>query len=135
MALSEKQRVFCEHYAACHNAAEAARRAGYSEKTARAQGYDLLTRPHIKAYIDEITKDAREKAQKERSDRIATLEEVLEYLSKTMRNELERTSERTRAAQILKEALAEREPEGKDETVTEIVVVAEDAGGEDEAGD
>ena len=131
MALSEKQRVFCEHYAACRNATESAKRAGYSAKTAYSQGQRLLKKAEIQAYIDRVC----EEAGTHRKDRIATLEEVLEYLSKTMRNEQERTSERTRAAQILKEALAEREPEGKDETVTEIVVVAEDAGGEDEAGD
>ena len=131
MALSEKQRVFCEHYAACRNATESAKRAGYSAKTAYSQGQRLLKKAEIQAYIDRVF----EEAGTHRKDRIATLEEVLEYLSKTMRNEQERTSERTRAAQILKEALAEREPEGKDETVTEIVVVAEDAGGEDEAGD
>lgn len=128
MALSEKQRVFCEHYAACFNATEAAKRAGYSAKTAYSQGQRLLKNVEVQYYLGELQNRAR-------TSRIATIEEVLEYLSKTMRNELERTSERTRAAQLLKEALEIRQPEAVDQIVTEIVVVAEDAGGENEAGD
>lgn len=40
-----------EYYASCGNAAEAARRAGYSEKTARQQGERLLTNVDILAYV------------------------------------------------------------------------------------
>jgi len=49
--LNDKQRAFVEHYLACWNGAEAARRAGYSVKTAREQASDLLTKPNIKAAI------------------------------------------------------------------------------------
>lgn len=47
MALSAKQRVFVEEYLATWNATEAARRAGYSEKTARSIGHENLTKPDI----------------------------------------------------------------------------------------
>lgn len=50
--LNRKQQVFVAEYLKTWNAAESARRAGYSEKTAREIGYDLLTKPHIKAEID-----------------------------------------------------------------------------------
>tara|TARA_R100001198_G_C5094875_1_gene129855 strand:+ start:165 stop:587 length:423 start_codon:yes stop_codon:yes gene_type:complete len=42
MALNEKQEKFCQHYAVHHNAAEAARLAGYAEKYAHTQGYKFL---------------------------------------------------------------------------------------------
>lgn len=48
-ALPPKQRLFVEEYLACLNAAEAARRAGYSERGARQQGQRLLT------YVDVAT--------------------------------------------------------------------------------
>lgn len=51
MALSAKQQAFVESYLACWNAAEAARRAGYSEKTARSIGAENLTKPDIQAAI------------------------------------------------------------------------------------
>lgn len=50
--LAGRQKAFVEHYLQCWNAAEAARRAGYSEKAAREQGYQNLTLPHIKAEIE-----------------------------------------------------------------------------------
>lgn len=53
MGLSPKQRVFVEEYLKCWNAAEAARRAGYSVKTARKIGSENLTKPDISAAIDE----------------------------------------------------------------------------------
>lgn len=50
--LTRKQRVFVAEYIQCWNASEAARRAGYSEKTAYAIGSELLRKPEIKAVID-----------------------------------------------------------------------------------
>lgn len=55
--LTHKQQVFVEHYLSCWNATEAARRAGYSEKTARAIGSENLTKPDIQS---EITRRVRE---------------------------------------------------------------------------
>jgi predicted GIY-YIG superfamily endonuclease len=40
--LKEKQEIFCQHYAVSHNAAQSAREAGYSQKSAYNQGYRLL---------------------------------------------------------------------------------------------
>ena len=62
--LTNKQRVFIDQYTRCFNASEAARRAGYSEKTAGVIGYENLRKPEIQAEIrarlDEIHMGADE---------------------------------------------------------------------------
>ena len=50
--LTRKQQVFVAEYLKTWNASEAARRAGYSEKTAYAIGSELLRKPEIKAVVD-----------------------------------------------------------------------------------
>lgn len=64
MALSKKQRAFVEHYLRCWNASEAARRAGYSEKTAGQQGSRLLKKVEIQerleARLEEVKMSANE---------------------------------------------------------------------------
>lgn len=50
--LTNKQRAFVEHYLTCWNATEAARRAGYSAKTAQEQGSRLLSN----AMVDTLVK-------------------------------------------------------------------------------
>jgi phage terminase small subunit len=50
--LTDKQRVFIEEYLTCWNASEAARRAGYSEKTAQQMGSENLSKPVIRQTID-----------------------------------------------------------------------------------
>lgn len=51
--LTGKQQQFVNEYLSCFNATEAARRAGYSEKTARSIGAENLTKPDILAAIKE----------------------------------------------------------------------------------
>lgn len=53
MKLTEKQKAFCDFYIESFNATQSAIRAGYSEDCARSIGYENLTKPHIKSYIDE----------------------------------------------------------------------------------
>ena len=43
--LSTRQECFCRHFVAGGNAAEAARRAGYAERSARQTGHALRPRP------------------------------------------------------------------------------------------
>jgi len=78
--LTERQKAFCDYYIETLNATEAARRAGYSEKTAKEIGCENLTKPNIQAYIQERMEQMDKK-------RIASAEEVLEYLTKVMRGE------------------------------------------------
>ena len=49
--LTTKQRLFVEAYLSCLNATEAARRAGYSERTAYSIGWENLKKPEIAAAI------------------------------------------------------------------------------------
>lgn len=80
MKLTERQKAFCDYYIETLNATEAARRAGYSEKTAKEIGCENLTKPNIQAYIQERLKQMDK-------ERIASAEEVLEYLTRVMRGE------------------------------------------------
>jgi len=50
--LSYKQKIFVDEYLKCFNASEAARRAGYSERSAPFIGPENLKKPYIKAVID-----------------------------------------------------------------------------------
>lgn len=80
MKLTEKQKRFADYYIETGNATEAARRAGYSNKTAKVIGRENLTKPYLRAYIDEriAEKDA---------ERIAKQDEILAYLTAVMRGE------------------------------------------------
>ena len=51
--LTEKQKAFADYYIESLNATQSAIRAGYSVDCARSIGYENLTKPHIKIYIDE----------------------------------------------------------------------------------
>ena len=53
--LSVKQQKFCEYYIELGNATEAAKRAGYSEKTAYSIGTENLKKPEIEKYIKELS--------------------------------------------------------------------------------
>lgn len=94
VALNEKQKVFCEYYAACFNATDAAKKAGYSAKTAYSHGQRLLKHVEIQKYLNSIQNQAR-------ANRIASADEILEYLSGVIRNSEETTRERTKAAELL----------------------------------
>lgn len=78
--LTEKQKRFCDYYIETGNATEAAIKAGYSEKTAKVIGAENLTKPYLKSYIDERIGQLE-------SSRIADAKEVMEYLTKIVRNE------------------------------------------------
>jgi phage terminase small subunit len=55
--LTGKQKAFCEHFLgkAKFNGSEAARLAGYSERTAGAIAFENLKKPEILAYMRELT--------------------------------------------------------------------------------
>lgn len=119
--LNEKQKAFCEHYASCLNATEAAKRAGYSSKTAYSQGQRLLKNVEVKEYICKLSN-----ANKTR--RVASITEVLEFLSDTMRDAEVNVKDRIKAAQSLMLAIQGKEDEDETST-TEVVVSFEDASG------
>ena len=99
--LTPKQKAFCDYYIETGNATEAAIKAGYSKKTAKVIGNENLSKPYLKAYIEERLKELCDK-------RIAKGEEVLQYLTKVMRGEEKdqfgldaSLQDRTKAAELL----------------------------------
>lgn len=78
--LTAKQQRFCDEYLIDLNATQAAIRAGYSEKTARAIACENLTKPYIQEYIE------KRMAEKEKA-LIADQNEVMKYLTAVMRRE------------------------------------------------
>lgn len=81
MKLTKKQKNFCEYYLQTGNAAEAARKAGYSAKTARVIGPENLSKPDVLEYIE---------SRRAEMDKclIADTDEVLKFYSSVMRGEV-----------------------------------------------
>lgn len=95
--MSIKEKAFCENYVLLGNATEAYKQAGYvckNESVASSGATKLLARQKVKDYIDELMAEHK-------SDMIACQEEVLQFLTSTMRNEEEHTKERVRCAELL----------------------------------
>lgn len=80
MALTAKQKRFCDEYLVDLNATQAAIRAGYSKKTAKQIGQENLTKLDLKNYI-------KEKMEEKESSLIAKQDEVMKYLTAVMRRE------------------------------------------------
>lgn len=79
--MTPRQKKFCEYYIQSANAADAARKAGYSPKTADAIGRENLRKPTISAYI-------RERMDDQDKELIADANEVLRFYSRVMRGEV-----------------------------------------------
>lgn len=83
LKLTIKQAKFAEAYVETGDAAKAYEQAGYyfgKKSTAYTEGYKLLKIPLVSARIDELMEKLQNK-------RIASAEEVLEYLTSVMRGE------------------------------------------------
>lgn len=78
--MNARQKKFCDEYLIDCNATQAAIRAGYSPKTAKSIGQENLTKPDLKAYIDE-------QLELLHNERTADAQEVLEYLTAVMRGQ------------------------------------------------
>lgn len=80
MALTEKQKRFCDEYLVDLNATQAAIRAGYSKKTAKQIAQQNLTKLDIQEYI--------KKRMAEKEDAlIAKQDEVLQTLTRVLRRQ------------------------------------------------
>lgn len=79
--LTLKQKRFADEYIITANATQAAIKAGYSKKTANRIGTENLSKPVIKAYIDERLSELNSK-------KIADQQEVLEFFTAAMRGEI-----------------------------------------------
>lgn len=78
--LTPKQKAFADEYLICGNATQAAKKAGYSEKTAHVIGGENLKKPAISAYIAERMRPTEEK-------RIATADDVLMFFTRVLNGE------------------------------------------------
>lgn len=78
--LTPKQKAFADNYIISGNATEAAKQAGYSEKTARQMGAENLSKPYILEYIQSRTAPDEQK-------RIATGDEVMQFFTRVMNGE------------------------------------------------
>lgn len=96
--MNQRQLLFCEAYLASGNAAEAARKAGYSPKTARSIGQRLLTNVDIMQYLAERNAEIIAKST-------ATLEEVRIFWTTSMRDSGAKQADRQKASEKLYDAL------------------------------
>ena len=92
--MNDRQRRFAEHYASNPNATEAAKAAGYSEKTAYSIGQRLLKNVEVKHRIEELQAELA-------AARIADAREIKERMTAILRNDTERTTDRLKAADAL----------------------------------
>ena len=96
--LNKRQIDFVQEYMKTNNVRQSAIKAGYSPRTASVQGSRLLSNVKVSAYINAIN-------ERLESDKIADIEEVMQYLTSVMRGEKKdqfdldpSLSERTKAA-------------------------------------
>lgn len=73
MTATLKQKAFVDFYVTCRNGAEAARRAGYSEKTARQIATENLSKPVILAAIAEKEAELKRKLDIDKDAVVAEL--------------------------------------------------------------
>lgn len=79
--LTPKQKAFADYFLQSGNVTEAARKAGYSEKTAAVIGNENLKKPNVSAYIAERQKQIDD-------SRIADAAEVQRFYSAVLRGEV-----------------------------------------------
>jgi phage terminase small subunit len=82
--VNEQQKRFADYYIETGNATEAYRRAGYKAKgkSAEVNASRLLSNAKVKSYIDELINNKD-------SERIAKQDEILEFLSKVLRGQVD----------------------------------------------
>ena len=79
--LKPKELIFAEEWLKTTNATQSAIKAGYSERTAYSAGSRLLKKVDVKQYIDERLAEMKENS-------IADTDEVMQFLSSTMRGDI-----------------------------------------------
>lgn len=92
--MNQRQRAFCEAYLVSGNAAEAAREAGYSARTARSIGQRLLTFVDVQEYLDQRNQEIS-------AARTAQVEEIRQFWTATMRDDTAKSADRLKASELL----------------------------------
>jgi phage terminase small subunit len=80
--ITKKMRDFADYYLETGNIYQSAIKAGYSENYAKTNASRLLEKDSVKNYINETLEEIQ-------SRKIASIQEVMEYLTKGIRQELE----------------------------------------------
>lgn len=86
--LTIKQKKFADEYIISGNATEAAKKAGYSKKTASVIGAENLIKPNISKYI-------KERLDELKKARTMSIEEAIERTSSIARRELQKGYSKT----------------------------------------
>ena len=109
VALTQKQKRFCEEYIKTANASASAVAAGYSKKTAGAIGAENLKKPQIAAYI-------KKRIDEQDAALVADSNEILKFYTAVMRGEVKdqfgldsSLTDRLKAADSLAKRLAAAE--------------------------
>nr|DAO69746.1 MAG TPA: Terminase small subunit [Caudoviricetes sp.]DAR36024.1 MAG TPA: Terminase small subunit [Caudoviricetes sp.] len=109
VALTQKQKRFCEEYIKTANASASAVAAGYSKKTAGAIGAENLKKPQITAYI-------KKRIDEQDATLVADSNEILKFYTAVMRGEVKdqfgldsSLTDRLKAADSLAKRLAAAE--------------------------
>lgn len=92
--MNQRQRAFCEAYLLSGNAAEAAREAGYSPRSARSIGQRLLTFVDVREYLEQRNQEIS-------AANTAQMEEVRRFWTATMRDGNMKPSDRLKASELL----------------------------------
>lgn len=124
MALTQKQKRFCEEYIKTANASASAVAAGYSKKTAGAIGAENLKKPQIAAYI-------KKRIDEQDAALVADSNEILKFYTAVMRGEVKdqfgldsSLTDRLKAADSLAKRLAAAELKPNvDDTIRVVIDV------------
>lgn len=92
--LTARQEAFCKEYAASGLIEQSAIRAGYSPKYARHSSPNILDLPHVQDRLRELTKEVESK-------RIASMIEIKEFWTTTLRDPEQEMKERIKASELL----------------------------------
>lgn len=113
MKLTPKQKAFADAYIETGNQTEAARRAGYSERSAQQIASENLLKPVVNDYIQSRMAELE-------SQRVASADEVMRFFSSVMRGEVKdqfgldaSLQDRLNAGKELMKRYAAIEPKGE----------------------
>lgn len=74
MAIRPQHKLLAQHYVITHNITKSAKLAGFPERSAASQGSEILKRPEVAAYVEQLLAGGRKKAE-------LTAAKVLERIS------------------------------------------------------
>ena len=121
----ERQRKFVEHILQGCSGADAARKAGYSEKTADVIASRLLNEEKIKAAIDEARKEAKEEAKWTKQRAVEMIEKIVDSALAPYGESRPNESAAIRGVEFLCKLLRLDEDEQSNETKSIIFEVIE----------